>query len=429
MINLYAALLGGPWQPDGSGEGDGHPLDQALGTHDQGTDQGQLDTGVLRFAEVFDERLAEAFGEHLPAAALETLAGVESLLSDVALAPAMPAVEEAGAPPADEEAATVVATTEAQSTVWRLQAALHAAAHGLAPATDGDAAQQALIGLDEDAPPLAVPAGVADGTGGTADATEGEVPEPLAAVVAVAAALSTEADADADPEVALEAARSLRGERGSTREAGAADLRAGDRAASTTGTVDVGPGEALEGDEPAADLRTPGREGRPGAGASGESLPRVVRGERLGVEAPLTTTPSEATVPTPRGEVAETGAMRPSAAAATLERVLEAAARLDRMPPPRQLTLEVGDARVRLGIEDGVLRVQLVGESQPEDRDLLRDVTAELRSRGFDLGRGDGDGRQPGPGQQPTSPGRGAPTGAARAATAMPTNATTDLRL
>jgi hypothetical protein len=465
MINLYAALLGRPPHPDGMGEGDGQLMHPLMGAHDQGADEQRLESGARRFADVFDERLAEAVGEHLPPEALEALADAGTLLSGVPVDPALPGTQTTaglvldGEATADDEPAGDVPSTVAQSTVWRLQAALHAAAHGLSAPMTGDEAEQVIARLADEVTDAAALAGLVDaagpapagGVGVQDEAVVGDAPaagdteDPesaghgegdLVEVLAAPAVATTVAGA-AETEVEDETSLPLRGDRAGSREGGSRTetslpgLRVGERA-TATGVDEVDPDATLEGDDAEAELRTAVREPRTGASASGESLSRVVRGERLGVEAPLTTTPTEATA-TPRSEVSETGAMRPSAAAATLERVLEAAARLDRMPPPRQLTLEVGEARVRLGIEDGVLRVQLVGESQPEDRDLLRDVTAELRARGFDLGhgggRGDGDGRQPEPGQQPAPPGRGATTGAGRPSAAMPTTATTDLRL
>jgi hypothetical protein len=78
--------------------------------------------------------------------------------------------------------------------------------------------------------------------------------------------------------------------------------------------------------------------------------------------------------------------------AASIARILDALELLEQAPPPRQLTLELGDLRVRLALEDGTVRLQLLGEQREAGRDLLREAAAELRARGYDLGEGHRDG-------------------------------------
>ena len=97
---------------------------------------------------------------------------------------------------------------------------------------------------------------------------------------------------------------------------------------------------------------------------------------------------AETTAPRP----AETG---PTGASPLISRILDAVEQLENAPPPRQLTLEVGELRVRLSVEDGNVRLQLLGDQRDAGQELLRDAAAALRARGFDL-QGDDRGGQHG---------------------------------
>jgi GNAT superfamily N-acetyltransferase len=87
------------------------------------------------------------------------------------------------------------------------------------------------------------------------------------------------------------------------------------------------------------------------------------------------------------------------------------------MPPPRQVVLELGEVRVRLGLEDGAVRMQVLGEDRGQGRDLLRAAEEALRERGFDLAGERGEGGRERPAEQqrpdlaPPRPGNGAAPG------------------
>jgi hypothetical protein len=103
----------------------------------------------------------------------------------------------------------------------------------------------------------------------------------------------------------------------------------------------------------------------------------------------------------------------------TLTRLLDAIERLEQAPPPRQLTIELGEVRVRLALEDGALRLQLLGDQRDGDRALLREAAEALAARGFDLHPDDDGGRGAGPpAQGSTEQGSGTPRPRAAARTA-----------
>jgi hypothetical protein len=467
MMHLDATLLAGGGRParDAGDAAPGVPVSAGDGSARRTSDGDRA-----RLAERLDERFAEVLGEHLPAAVLDVLADAGAVDMDAdagELAPELVAGlgVDTGADDAPAGTPSDDPATRPEASLWRLQAALAAAAHGLSGETaegdvdsgdapvDADARDGVGTGLIVEQPDAA---GVVAGDGETtvaddaapvdeAEETEQAAAQRLATTATAAAAAAAGAaaggtaagDGADDVDGAGPARRpgtAAAGQaRGETADGGVSQSSA--RQAASTAAAEVTPTAAGEAEEQAPQLRAQGRESLATTASGAESSQATVRGERLGAEAPPAVAGPEATA-APRGEVGETATARPSAAATLLERVLEAAARLDKMPPPRQLTLELGEARVRLGIEDGVLRVQLIGDSQPEDRELLRAVTSELRSRGFDLGadggRGsDRDGRgaaeQRPPGAAPGTQGRSG-TDQPRAA-AMPANATTDLRL
>jgi hypothetical protein len=103
----------------------------------------------------------------------------------------------------------------------------------------------------------------------------------------------------------------------------------------------------------------------------------------------------------------------------TLTRLLDAIERLEQAPPPRQLTIELGEVRVRLALEDGALRLQLLGDQRDGDRALLREAVEALAARGFDLHPDDEGGHGAGPpAQGSTEQGSGTPRPRAAARTA-----------
>lgn len=89
-------------------------------------------------------------------------------------------------------------------------------------------------------------------------------------------------------------------------------------------------------------------------------------------------------------EVRDVATVRPGTPA-FVDRILEAATRLEHLPPPRHLVLELGELRVRLSLDDAGLRLQLLDDVQAGDQDLLREASEQLRNRGFDLADGEAD--------------------------------------
>ncbi|MFA9446419.1 hypothetical protein [Egicoccus sp. AB-alg6-2] len=102
------------------------------------------------------------------------------------------------------------------------------------------------------------------------------------------------------------------------------------------------------------------------------------------------------------GEPGESERTAPTSTAAGISRVLDALEQLELAPPPRRVTLELGDVRVRLSLEDGAVRMHLLGEQRDEQgREFLRAANEALRERGFSLAdQGRGHARDGAPGQQ-----------------------------
>ena len=119
-------------------------------------------------------------------------------------------------------------------------------------------------------------------------------------------------------------------------------------------------------------------EERGGARPPGTAQPA---GEATGITA------SPPNGPGPVPEVRDSVPSRPGLAVA-IERLIEASNRLEQLPPPRQLVLELGETRVRLSLDEAGLRLQVLGDQSTTDRELLREAGDELRARGFDLAGG-----------------------------------------
>lgn len=90
--------------------------------------------------------------------------------------------------------------------------------------------------------------------------------------------------------------------------------------------------------------------------------------------------------PTIVGDAARAAGTRGAALPAAVQRVLDAVELLENAPPPRQVTLELGDARVRVSVEQGQVRLTLLGDHAEDAAELLRDAADALAERGFDLG-------------------------------------------
>lgn len=72
-----------------------------------------------------------------------------------------------------------------------------------------------------------------------------------------------------------------------------------------------------------------------------------------------------------------------------LQRVLEAVERLELLPPPRALTVDLGEHRLRVAMEDGQVRLSLLDGDRASGDEFLRRAREELAQQGFDLGADD----------------------------------------
>ena len=85
-----------------------------------------------------------------------------------------------------------------------------------------------------------------------------------------------------------------------------------------------------------------------------------------------------------------------------VQRVLEAVEQLERLAPPRQLTLDLGELRVRVAMEEGQVRLSVLDGDARDGEELLEDARQALAGQGFDLGGdaehadADGDDDRPG---------------------------------
>jgi hypothetical protein len=144
------------------------------------------------------------------------------------------------------------------------------------------------------------------------------------------------------------------------------------------------------------------------AAAEGNGTMNVIASERLREDAPTPGSRANAAVPADSSElidglrgvgsteaeasIRESGAARAAssrsdaASAASIQRVLDAVELLEKAPPPRHLTLELADGRLRVAIEDGQVRLSLLGERGEDASRFLDDARAALEERGFDLG-------------------------------------------
>ena len=77
--------------------------------------------------------------------------------------------------------------------------------------------------------------------------------------------------------------------------------------------------------------------------------------------------------------------------AASVQRVLDALELLEQAPPPRQITLELGDARVRVALDDGQVRLSVLGPGNEAVEKWLEETRAALTQHGFDLGQQAGE--------------------------------------
>ena len=225
--------------------------------------------------------------------------------------------------------------------------------------------------VDEEVSAEEVVAADGDADDGDADdeATDAEDAEDTAPAV----------DTDTDAEAAEAAAAAATAEPEATKAGPPRAERADTRAAAQP----TPPGQQVRA-EPA-----PGAEGR-GAGPVGEV---------------------HQTMEMPRGEPPRTPQLP-----AGVQRVLEMVAQLEKMPPPRQLVLDLGDLRLRVGMEDGQVKLTVLkGGDDRATEELLADARDALAEQGFDLSKEgeeqDDDGGEQGEGQRSRA---GTPTGSRR---------------
>lgn len=83
---------------------------------------------------------------------------------------------------------------------------------------------------------------------------------------------------------------------------------------------------------------------------------------------------------------------RASSLPAGVQRVLEVVQQLEKQPPPRQLVLELGDLRMRIGLdEQGQVRLTLLQGDGSDGDALLGEARDALADHGFDLAGGDAE--------------------------------------
>lgn len=272
-----------------------------------------------------------------------------------------------------------------------LEVALGSALEDLVAALDtvdlvADGTTEVGDGLPADAEastPVPVDATVAvdaeEPTTGDVEVEEGKPAGPVATATADAAAVSDGAAPTVD--VPAGAAEVTSEETvGNARRRGPADA-ASPRAAERAG--ERGPSEPVRANE-AGPPRSPRAEER-------AAEPRVM-GSTSRTEATLTDEARVASTSTeglrstdaPRAE-----AVRQTTLPSSVQRVLDLVAQMEKMPPPRQLVLELGDLRVRVGMEDGQVRLTVLAGDQRDADDLLADARDALAEQGFDLA-GDG---------------------------------------
>lgn len=239
--------------------------------------------------------------------------------------------------------------------------------------------------------------GASDGSGDTAaPAGREEVEQALAAAVAANQAAGTSSAGDGDAAGEQDAAGRARG----LVTAGATTPETGDRTAARS---------AESGRTTAAgESRVPG------------SAPTTVTADAAGTEAAAEPSATLSGMEASRRATADRNVGLPTA----IQRIMEAVERLEHQPPPRQLTLELGEIRLRVSMEDGHVRLSLLDGDGEAGDELLRDAEQELAQRGFDLG--DDAGSSPDhdtwPGEH-AGPARRQPGGTRRAAAHDPAGA------
>ena len=155
-----------------------------------------------------------------------------------------------------------------------------------------------------------------------------------------------------------------------------------------------GDGEADPSDEPDMEL------GQPRASARADQRAATAdRAHRGGDSERTRTTSTEARTAPPPAEPPGPPATPPGRAGLGrapslppgVQRVLEAVEQLERLAPPRQLTLDLGELRVRVAMEEGQVRLSVLDGDARDGEELLEDARRALTEQGFDLG-GDGEG-------------------------------------
>ena len=171
----------------------------------------------------------------------------------------------------------------------------------------------------------------------------------------------------------------------------AAPASDGRQTASLDNQADDEDAEAL-----ARETRTRGVAGSGEENRASDTATRASDAARSGSrnEAPVDRVPTaSASVDQPiNSDAAKQAATRAPVMSSAVLRVMEAVERLETLPPPRQLTIDLGDVRVRVAMEDGQVRLTLLEGDGESAEELLEDARDQLAQRGFDLS-GDGDER------------------------------------
>lgn len=336
---------------------------------DQGTDEPQDAQGAIADALTELARLGEGGGEGeadiswpIPALLARFIEPDAPTDGSLTLGEAVAAIDEA----LTAEGAQALAAATAKGETAEAEASTMGSATPAPAAANAEDAQPAGAGR----PGALVDAAPTDGDAAAADVTTGQ---------AQGSGQGAE-DPDAHGRATAAAARAETAARNEAMSAAAA--------ARPTGSADEAPDASVAATSASTSTSTGTTDGLDG-----------IDGLRIAT-APSTTAAEQ--------EVARASSARSFASsAASVQRVLDAVELLENAPPPRQLTLELGENRLRVSVEDGQVRLSLLGQDDADATRLLEEARAALEERGFDLGgdrRGDGtaqdgqDGRDPGAG-------------------------------
>lgn len=231
---------------------------------------------------------------------------------------------------------------------------------------------------------------------GMEDLTDVELAE-LRQVVELAASLAVAADAVRDDQALAKVGGELELALAVLRAA-AGDAEAGQRLAATVASGDGGTDaeagervrEVTDEDAERPEVVAPRGRGRRREAARAVTSGRAERSSAG--EGPRATSPEGGSAPPPvepagppSTAASRMGLARAPSLPAGVQRVLEAVEQLEQLSPPRQLTLDIGEVRIRVAMDEGQLRLSLLDGDMREGEELLEDARQELAERGFDL--------------------------------------------